>query len=194
MHELIALAVFLAFGTFTPGANTAVSTMLGANYGWPRALPFIGGVALAFVAIYALCAAGAGMLVTTTPWAASVLKWGGLAYMLWLSWRIARTAALQDAGQAKPLHAEHGLANCFANPKVWMLAISVVAQYAAQSASWHALAAALFGAFGFASNFAWALLGSGLKPWLSHSARLLWFNRAMGAALAVTALWIAFRA
>jgi threonine/homoserine/homoserine lactone efflux protein len=167
--------------------------MLGANYGWPRALPFISGVALAFIAIYALCAAGVGMLVITTPWAAGALKWGGLAYMLWLSWRIARTAALQDAGQAKPLHTGHGLANCFANPKVWMLAISVVAQYAAQSTSWHALAALIFGAFGFASNVAWALLGGGLKPWLSKGLRLLWFNRAMGCALAVTALWIAFR-
>lgn len=190
MTELLSLAAFLLFGTFTPGANTAVSTMLGANYGALRALPFISGVAVAFGAIYALCVAGVGALIQTTPWLRGVLVWGGLAYMLWLAWKIASAVAIKRSEHAKPLHAGHGFANCMANPKVWMLAIAVAAQFALQSAAWHMWAALLFTAFGFASNAAWALVGSSLRAWLEQGARLAWFNRAMGLALALTAVWI----
>jgi threonine/homoserine/homoserine lactone efflux protein len=190
LTELLSLAAFLLFGTFTPGANTAVSTMLGANYGAWRAMPFVGGVAVAFGLIYALCIAGVGALIQTTPWLRSLLVWGGLAYMLWLAYRIATATAIKRSDQAKPLHAGHGFANCMANPKVWMLAISVAAQFALQSAAWHVWAALLFAAFGFASNAAWAMVGSSLRAWLERGARLTWFNRAMGAALAATAVWM----
>jgi threonine/homoserine/homoserine lactone efflux protein len=194
LTELLSLATFLLFGTFTPGANTAVSTMLGANYGAWRAMPFISGVAIAFGLIYALCIAGVGALIQTTPWLRSVLVWGGLAYMLWLAYKIATATAIKRSEEAKPLHAGHGFTNCMLNPKVWMLAIAVAAQFALQSAAWHVWAALLFVVFGFASNAAWAVVGSSLRAWLEQGTRLRWFNRAMGAALAVTAVWITWNA
>ena len=43
-------------------------------------------------------------------------------------------------------------------------------------------------AYGFASNFTYAAVGAALRQWLAHGRRLLWFNRAMAAVLAATAL------
>ena len=46
-------------------------------------------------------------------------------------------------------------------------------------------------AYGFASNLTYAVVGAGLRRWLAQGDRLLWFNRAMAAVLAATALWMA---
>jgi threonine/homoserine/homoserine lactone efflux protein len=46
-------------------------------------------------------------------------------------------------------------------------------------------------AFGFASNFSYALVGSALRQWLGQGRRLLWFNRALAAVLVATAGWMA---
>ena len=44
--------------------------------------------------------------------------------------------------------------------------------------------------YAFASNFAYALAGALLRDWLSKGERLLWFNRAMGLVLVLTAWWM----
>ena len=49
--------------------------------------------------------------------------------------------------------------------------------------------------FAFASNLTYALTGALLKNWLAgpngSGQRLVWFNRAMAAVLALTAFWMA---
>ena len=49
-------------------------------------------------------------------------------------------------------------------------------------------------AFGFASNFTYAMVGSLLRHWLAQGRRLLWFNRLMALALVLTAGWMAWTA
>ncbi len=49
-------------------------------------------------------------------------------------------------------------------------------------------------AFGFSSNFTYALIGSLLRGWLARGRRLLWFNRLMALALVLTAGWMAWSA
>ena len=44
--------------------------------------------------------------------------------------------------------------------------------------------------YAFTSNFTYALVGSLLRGWLAQGQRLLWFNRALGAVLVATAVWM----
>jgi threonine/homoserine/homoserine lactone efflux protein len=46
-------------------------------------------------------------------------------------------------------------------------------------------------AYGLASNFTYALIGSALRHWLAQGRRLLAFNRVLAAVLVVTAAWLA---
>jgi hypothetical protein len=46
-------------------------------------------------------------------------------------------------------------------------------------------------AYGLASNFTYALVGSSLRGWLAQGQRLAWFNRALSAVLVATAAWMA---
>ena len=44
--------------------------------------------------------------------------------------------------------------------------------------------------YAFVSNLTYAMVGSLLRDWLAQGRRLVWFNRAMGFVLVVTAIWM----
>ena len=45
-------------------------------------------------------------------------------------------------------------------------------------------------AYAFSSNLLYACVGALPRHWLAQGRRLLWFNRAMAAMLALTAMWM----
>ena len=86
----------------------------------------------------------------------------------------------------------------FLNIKAWMLALTLTAGWVVNAAGAPAgnpgerlaIISAIMVVFAFSSNFAYALLGSMLRQWLSQGSRLLWFNRALALVLAATAAWM----
>lgn len=94
--QLLALTLFAFAGTFTPGPNTTIATVTGANFGFRAALPHVFGVPVGFASMLLAAAAGAAAIVLAFPLAAQVLKWAGVAYLLWLALLLAR------ANQAGP--------------------------------------------------------------------------------------------
>lgn len=196
--ELGALLLLFAAATFTPGPNTTLATALAANRGLRGALPFVCAVPVGWTALLLLCGAGLGALVTALP----ALRWGivlaGVAYMLWLAARLARSGTLgqADARRLDVSFAE-GVALQFLNVKVWLLALTAVAGWVVGRPDWPARlgwSLLLMVAFGFGSNFTYALAGSLLRDWLAHGRRLPWFNRALALALVLTAAWMAWSA
>ena len=196
--EFSALLLLFAAATFTPGPNTTLSTALAANRGLRGALHFICAVPAGWVLLLLLCGAGLGALVLAAP----MLRWGilaaGVAYMLWLAARLARSGTLgqADARQLDVSFVE-GVGLQFLNVKVWLLALTVVAGWVLGHPDWLARlgwTGLLMVGFGFASNFTYALVGALLRGWLAQGRRLLWFNRAMALALVATAGWMAWSA
>jgi threonine/homoserine/homoserine lactone efflux protein len=131
------------------------------------------------------------------------LRWAiqafGVAYLLWLAWKLANSKALQQANAAQlQLSFWQGVMLQFLNIKAWMLALTVVAGWLAgrpDAAPRFALILPLMMAFGFFSNLLYAVMGSLLRDWLSGPAgsgqRLRWFNRLMAGVLVLTAGWMA---
>lgn len=196
--ELIALLAFATAMAFTPGPNTTLAAALAANHGLRHAMRFVLAVPFGWGLLLLACALGLGALIQAQPALRILLKWGGLAYMLWLAWKLAqatRLGALQvedprrfDVGFGK------GVALQFVNIKAWMNALMISAGWiTVASPMWPRLALVLplMMAYGLASNFTYALVGSALRGWLLHGARLAWFNRAMAAVLVATAGWMA---
>jgi threonine/homoserine/homoserine lactone efflux protein len=200
-QEFAALLTLATAMSFTPGPNTTLSAALAANHGLRRALPFCVAVPAGWSLLMLLCGAGVGALLLAAP----VLRWAlqafGVGYLLWLAWRLAGAATLGPAG-GTPLRVGffQGVALQFVNIKAWMLALTITAGWiavrqpdASQSLQRLALVLAVMALFAFVSNFTYALAGSLLRHWLAHGRRLLWFNRALAALLALTALWMATR-
>ena len=192
--QFLALITLLAVGAFTPGPNTTIAAVTGANFGLRATLPHCVGVSFGFASIIALCATGVGALILASPLLAAAIHVIGVLYLLWLAWRIARSRSLAEKTVLRPMNVWQSAALQYANIKAWMLALAVAASYMAGApspAQRILLVSVLFGVFGFFSNGAYGVLGAWLRQWLMHGNRVRWFNGAMGLALGLTAVWIA---
>ena len=198
LSEFTALLLLATASSFTPGPNTTLSTAIAANRGLRGAMRFVCAVPVGWMLLLVLSAVGAGALVLAVP----ALRWGilafGLAYMLWLAARLARSGTLAQIDHAKlDVTFLQGVLLQFLNIKAWMLALAIVAGWIAgrpDGTTRFLLVLPVMVAYAFASNFTYALVGSLLREWLAQGRRLLWFNRAMALALVLTAAWMAWSA
>ena len=197
--ELTALLLFCTAMSFSPGPNTTLSTALAANLGLPRALRFCLAVPTGWTLLMLACGLGLGAVITTVP----ALRWGvtllGVAYMLWLAFKLARASQMTQVDASRlQVGFWQGVGLQFLNVKAWMLALTLSAgwvvnaagQPAANPGERLAIVCAVMVGFAFSSNFVYALIGSLLRQWLAQGSRLLWFNRALALVLVVTASWM----
>lgn len=199
-QEFTALLVLATAMSFSPGPNTTLSTALAANHGLRRAMPFVCAVPVGWGVLLSLCALGLGALLLAVPLMGLAVKVIGVAYLLWLASKIARSRQLSEADAEKMnVGFWQGAALQFVNIKAWMLALAIVSGWIAgrsDSAMRMAVVLPVMLAFAFVSNLAYALAGSLLREWLAGpegtARRLLWFNRAMALVLVATAVWMLF--
>lgn len=94
--ELTALLLFCTAMSFSPGPNTTLSTALAANLGLKRALRFCLAVPTGWTLLMLGSGLGLGALITGVP----ALRWTvtlmGVAYMLWLAWKLSRAGQLAE--------------------------------------------------------------------------------------------------
>ena len=194
-QEFLALIVFSTAMAFTPGPNTMLSAALAANGGLRHAMRFILAVPFGWGLLLLACTAGLGTLVQAAPVLRGLIKALGLAYMLWLAWKLARTDRLAHAhGQRLNVGFGQGVLLQFLNIKAWMNALMISAGWitvAEPIGPRVAIVLPLMMAYGLASNFTYALIGSALRHWLAQGRRLLAFNRVLAAVLVATAAWLA---
>ena len=197
--ELTALLLFCTAMSFSPGPNTTLSTALAANLGLKRALRFCLAVPTGWTLLMLGSGLGLGALITGVP----ALRWTvtlmGVAYMLWLAWKLSRAGQLAEVdGSRLQVTFWQGVGLQFVNIKAWMLALTLSAGWVVNAAGQPAtnpgerlaIICCVMVAFAFSSNFVYALLGSLLRQCLSQGARLLWFNRALALVLVATAVWM----
>lgn len=197
--ELTALLVFATAMSFSPGPNTTLSTALAANLGLKRALRFCLAVPTGWTLLMLACGLGLGAMVTGVP----ALRWGvkllGVAYMLWLAWKLSGAAKLSDVDASRlNVTFAQGVGLQFLNIKAWMLALTLTAgwvvnaggQPAPNPGERLAIICGVMVFFAFISNFTYAVAGSLMRGWLTQGRRLVWFNRVLAAVLVITALWM----
>ncbi len=193
--EFTALMLLCTAASFSPGPNTTLSTTLAANYGLKRALGFVVAVPVGWGLLFSLCVFGIGAVVMAAPGLRFAIQAVGIAYLLWLAFKLAQSGTLSDADPKRlNLSFWQGVSLQFINIKAWMLALTVVGGWLAgrpDVLARFAVILPLMMLFGLASNLAYALIGSLLRQWLAQGARLLWFNRLMATVLAATAYWMA---
>lgn len=194
-QEFTALLALATAMSFTPGPNTTLSTALAANRGLRGALPFVLAVPVGWGVLLVLSAAGLGTLLMAWPTLRLVLQWAGLAYLLWLAFKLSQSGTLgQTGGEMLTVGFLQGAALQFVNIKAWMLALTIVAGWIAgreDAVARMAVVLPVMLAYAFASNLLYASAGALLRGWLASGRRLLWFNRAMACVLVATVVWMA---
>lgn len=197
-QEFTALLTLATAMSFTPGPNTTLSTALAANHGLRRTLPFICAVPVGWALLLGICTLGVGALVLAVPLLGWAIKLGGVAYLLWLAWKISQTRQLGQA-QANTINVTfwQGTALQLVNIKAWMLALAIVSGWIAgqpNSEQRFGVVLPVMLSFAFVSNLSYALVGVLLRDWLAGPAgtgrRLIRFNRVMATVLVLTAAWM----
>lgn len=197
--EITALLLFCTAMSFSPGPNTTLSTALAANGGLRRALRFCVAVPAGWTVLMIGSGLGLGALVLGVPALRWAVKLAGVAYMLWLAWKLARAGQMAQVDESRlQVSFWQGVGLQFLNIKAWMLALTLTAGWVVNAAGQPstnpgerlAIISAIMAVFAFTSNFTYALVGSLLRGWLAQGRRLLWFNRALALVLTGTALWM----
>ena len=194
LHEFTALLVLASAMSFSPGPNTTLSTALAANLGLRRSMRFVLAVPCGWSLLLVLCAAGIGAMVTAVPMLRWLIQGVGIAYLLWLAFKLSGSGQLAQArSEQLQVGFWQGVALQFVNIKAWLLALTIVAGWVAgQPDALQRMAVVLpvMVAYAFASNLLYACMGALLRGWLAQGRRLLWFNRAMALLLVLTAAWM----
>jgi threonine/homoserine/homoserine lactone efflux protein len=183
----------------TPGPNMAYLAALSLTRGRRAALAGVVGVALGLVTHAVLSALGLGALVADYPLVYEVLRWAGVAFMLflaWEGWQGAQDSAADETATASPAQLLlRGFITNVLNPKSILFFVAVVPGFlTAQGNATARLAVlgALYVGIATAVHIAIVLLAAELRPWLLKGPRSLWVRRGLSLLLAGAAAWLAF--
>jgi threonine/homoserine/homoserine lactone efflux protein len=198
MHDpaqVIAFVTFSAVVAGTPGPSNALLTAIGARAGVRKGLPSLLGQVTGMGAMLFAITLGLGNLLLAHPLALQVLKWGGVAMLCYLAWRIA-TAGQAEGAANVPAGFLRMASFQWVNPKGWLIGVAAIATFLDRRAG-GALAQAVI----FAILFMLVALPSCL-PWLAFGAALQRFlrtprarrvlNGAMAALLAASTILLAW--
>lgn len=189
--ELLAGLIGFAFvSSITPGPNNMMLMASGTNFGIRQTVPHMLGVALGFGLMVGLVGIGLMGLFDLWPLSHTIIKWAGVAYLVWLAVKIARSGPLEEgSAKARPFTFVQAAAFQWVNPKAWTMALGAIAAFAPQrDLAGVGLVALVFTLVNFPSVSTWAMLGHGLGGWLQDPRQLRLFNYGM-AALLLASLW-----
>ncbi len=187
-EQALAFFLFAIVAAITPGPSNLILTSTGAAVGVLRGLACLFGVTIGMGFMMFLVAFGLGSLVLESPLILQGLKWCGIGFLIFLSWKIATAGRSEATGEKDYVGFWRAAAFQWVNPKSWLISASAVGTYLQASAG-SALVQSLYFALLFVlaalpSCFIWLAFGASLQRFLHTERTLRMFNLAMGAVLA----------
>lgn len=183
-----ALFTFALVTVITPGPNNLMLMASGANFGFRRTVPHMLGIGLGMPVMVVLVGIGIMQIFDRWPVSYTILKVASVAYLLYLAWKIANSAAPKNAEvDGKPLTFLQSAAFQWVNPKAWTMALSAITLYATS----RDLTAVLWVAGTYVmvssiSTTSWTVLGQQMRRILKNQTRLKVFNITMAFLLVAT--------
>ncbi len=183
----IAFVVFAVVMFFTPGPNNVMLLSSGLTFGFRRTLPHVAGVTFGFAFMIGAVGLGFGTIFIAYPVLQTILKYAGVAYLIYLAVAIAMSGPVapdQDSTR-RPMTFWGAAVFQWINVKGWVMVIGTITAYAGiASFPWNItiqiLLSLLLGAL---SCSTWALFGSALRPVLTSASAVRAFNIVMAALL-----------
>ena len=180
---LIAFVMFATVMFFTPGPNNIMLLSSGLTYGFRRTLPHAAGITIGFAFMVGAVGLGLGTIFITYPVLQTILKYAGIAYLIYLAVHIAMSGpATPDQDNARGPMTFWGAAMFqWINVKGWVMVIGTITAYAGiASFPWNIVIQVLLSLLlGTLSCSAWALFGSALRPILTSPVAVRTFNIVM---------------
>ena len=177
-ETLIALTAFGIVAAFTPGPNNIMLAASGMNFGFVRTAPHMSGVVIGFVAMLLGVGFGLGAFFMAYPLAQTALKIIGIAYLLWLAWRIANAAPADPSVRSRPISFIEAALFQWVNPKALLAVVSTMSIFIRpeSAVSDVFIVAVVFFFLSIGAVVSWTAFGAGLRGFLGDPARRRVFN------------------
>lgn len=205
---MIAPATLLAFALtcvvieITPGPNMAWLAALSLSRGWRTGLAAVAGVALG-LSVYGIAAAlGVAAIIENSSFLYEALRWGGVAYLLWLAWDAWSTAdEVTPEGASGGDHERisafrRGLITNLLNPKAAVFYVAMLPDFvdvgAGRIAAQTLMLSAIYVAIATLIHAGIVVSASRLRSVIDEPAQVRRIRRLLALALAAIAIWFAF--
>jgi threonine/homoserine/homoserine lactone efflux protein len=180
----------------TPGPNMAWLALASATHGKRAGFAAVAGIAAGLVILAAASAAGLAELAARSPLAFGLLRYAGVAYLLWLAWQtwVGEGQGASDDVQymAAGQWFRHGLLLNLLNPKAAVFFVAVLPGYMRADVSVAAQTTLLSGSYVVIAtlvHLAIVMLAAQAHGWLQSGGRAACVRRVFAGLLAAVALW-----
>jgi cysteine/O-acetylserine efflux protein len=194
MFSLPALITFAIVGAFTPGPNTLSSMYTAAHYERRIVARFLCGSLLGYGTLFALSGLINVALAAVIPTAATVLRFIGAGYLLYLAFVIVRSGGgLLEKTGTRRVGLITGLTLQLVNPKGWLYGITGFSTFVApffRTVPMVLLFVLFFTGVTLLASLSWAVFGASLKSVYVRYARP--FNLILAASLVYCAAIVLF--
>lgn len=174
MFHLSDFLIYCFITAYTPGANNLLSMSNAVRLGFRRSFRFNLGLLAGFTIVMTVCTIFSTTLFALLPKVKIIMQILGAAYMLYLAWKVWKSSVDPEADSGKAASFLSGMVLQFANPKIYIYAITAMTLYilpvyhSAGAVAGFTILLAIIGASG---SFVWALCGSAFCKYLSKHTR-----------------------
>lgn len=189
---LLPMSAFALAASISPGPVNLMCLSSGTRYPLSRGLVFVTGATLGFIALFIAVGLGLYSLLAMVPGMHDALRWAGVAFLLYLSVRLARDDGRLPEGDAQRAPGFlTGALMQWLNPKAWLASASGIGAYT----SGHDLAqvllfAALYLPICWLSLGSWVYAGAFLRRHVHRPTVLVTVNRILAALLAASCVYL----
>ena len=179
----------------TPGPNMTYLAIVSVSDGRRAGFATVAGVALGLAAVGLIAAYGVAAIIQSSDTLYEVLRWAGVAYLLWLAFEGWRGEA---PGAEVPSHARffmRGLVTNLLNPKAAVFYVAVLPKFVDAALPLLPQTLTLSAVYVVVATLVHSLivlLAGSLDPLLTDPAREQRARRALSLLLALVALWFAW--
>lgn len=181
----------------TPGPNMTYLALISATDGRRAGFVTVGGIALGLAAVGLVAGVGVAEAIQASDTLYAVLRWAGVAFLLYLAWDGWRSPAVPEAHREVEdgKHFMRGLITNLLNPKAGVFYIAVLPTFMTPQLSpvpQAMLLTAIYVGVATLVHSAIVLLAGTLEPLLNDPRRETLVRRVLSALLALVALWFAW--
>ncbi|ACJ30056.1 Transporter, LysE family [Shewanella piezotolerans WP3] len=190
MELIFTIALFAFSSGITPGPNNIMLMSSGVNFGIKRSLPHLLGICFGFPGMVLAIGLGLSTVFQLYPVLHTIIKYVGIAYLLYLAWLIANSSnKLKGKSTPEPLTFMQAAAFQWVNPKAWVMAIGAIATFTTMQQTLTpqvVTIASVFFCVALPSAFIWLGFGVALKRLLKNQKQQKIFNVTMALLLVLS--------
>ncbi len=192
MSLIMSMAAFALATSITPGPVNVVALGSGARFGFAASQKHVAGAALGFTLLLVLIGLGLHELLVRWPILTQGIQWGGVAFLLYMAYKLAMDDGRLDAQDAAVAPSMlYGAVMQWLNPKAWLACVAGMGLFAADGEAarvWQL--AAVYLVICYLSVACWSYVGTFFRRYLSNARGMRLFNRVMALLLVISVAYL----